>query len=1090
MRRLIPKFSIIAILAFLTAIPLTAQSQVIPPGERTITYTARKIRIKDFFETVWEQTRLQAFYNDEQLDSYEIISVDFKNVPLDKALAWLLNKRRLTWSYRRGTFVIFPIKKNSDTALSRIIVAANTRSVTGIVCDEKMRPLPGVSVFTDTIGSVTDANGRFKLADMKRGSILQVRKSGYKPMLLSSYADSISIQLIALVAPLKLIDVSGTQQRQLTASISGVSEKDIETQPASNVLSIIQGRVSGLYINQTTGLPGGGYNIRLRGRNSIESITDPLILIDGVPLPPLLTNNFFEKQKTILQQDVQLIPLANIASSPLNLLSIHDIASIEVLKDADATALYGTKGANGVILIISKTPAPGEQSLTVNIYSGIGQATRFLRLLDSKQYTEMRRQAIRNDGRAASTISDYDILLWDTTKYTDWQRRMIGGTAHITDASLEIKGSRRQLFWRLSGLYRAESTVYPSSQFNYRKGSGRAQLNYSDKKGKIKTAASVSYVADRNILPAVDVTSFSTTPPTTPELYAGGKLNFANDFGNNPYVNFLQKSTEKSSIGQGFIRNTYAPAAGWLINAAFGFNYMKNRQVQVYPMSSFNPKDSMTAYSNFLDNRYQTTMFDASTQWKKQFNNTRVSVLFGTRLFWEHMQQEGVQEYFANDASLYGRSGAIGTLELFKPDSNFRAGSIYARAEVKRNDKYIVTFTASRDNSNRINNQNYSAVYGTVGAAWVFSRERWFNDSSFFSYGRLHGSWGYSGNDQYRERADTSKQIVLMDLLAGFGNSLARAPHAEKIRKAEIAVEMGFLDDKLTGTICYYNNRSWDQLLTAVYSNALNVGIPVNYPAVIVNRGVEVDVAAQWFRSGPLRINSSINISFPDTKLLDFPHIEEQDYRNFYRIGAPLDVALTYGMEGVDAGAGLYKFAYGGSDPQVIQKRPYAKSLVPVFYGGFQNNIVYKGFQLDLLFRFARQNNYNADFGLAPEAPGTMYNQPVTVLDRWQEGGDNVPVQRYTTNTGTVAGRLYKFALLSDKRIAAVNYLRLQSLMLGYQWSDRLLKRMKISSCRLYLQGVNLFTITNYKGRDPELITDEDIYPSLRVMTAGIQLSL
>ncbi len=1084
MWRLIPKLSIIAILSFLTEIPLTAQSQVIPPGERIITYTAQRIRIKDFFEAVWEQTKLQAFYNDEQLDSYEIISVDFRSIPLDKALAKLLNKRGLTWSYRKGTFVIFPVKENSDTALTKI-EGANTRSVAGIVCDEKMRPLPGVSVFTDTVGGVTDEHGKFQLADVKRGSMLQVRKSGYKPMLLSSYADSISIQLFALVAPLQLINVSGVQQRQLTAAISVIGEKDIETQPVSNVLSILQGRIPGLYINQTTGLPGGGYNIRLRGRNSIESVFDPLILVDGVPLPPISLSNHFDKSR-----GVDIMPVANIAASPLNLLSIHDIASIEVLKDADATALYGGKGANGIIAITSKTPKPGERSATVNVYSGIGQATKMIQLLDSKQYTAMRRRAITNENDTILPTRDYDIALWDTTRYTDWQKKMIGGTAHITDGSFEIKRGGQNWFWRGSGLYRAESTVYPSPKFNYRKGSVRGQVNYNSKTDKLKIAASVSYVADRNVLPAQDLTSFSTTPPTTPVLYAAGEPKFVNNFANNPYVYLLQTSTEKSSNWQGFIKTMYALNADWQLKADFGLNHMENRQVQVYPKRSFNPADSIPrGYSNFLDSRFQTRTLDVSSYWKKQFNNTKVSFLIGSRLFWDDLLKDGIQAYFTKDAFLSIRSAAADTMHLYSsiPKRNSYYESVYSRMEVKSKDKYILTITGSRDKSDRIANRRYDAIFGTVAAAWIFSRERWFNDSSFFSYGRLRGSWGYSGNDQYQEQDEREHQLQLNKLPVSLRESLARAPRWEKIRKAEIAVEMGFLEDKIIGTICYYNNRSSHQLLTAWDSTAPDIRIPVNYPAIIVNSGIEVDVAAKWFRSGRIHMNSSINLSFPRTKVLDFPHIEELSFQNFYSNGAPLDVEMTYGLVGVDVGTGLYKFT-DGSNPDSIKIKRYPKSLVPVFYGGFQHNIAYKGFQLSILFRFARQNNYNYTFGLAPQAPGTMYNQPISILNSWQREGDNVPVQRYTDSTVTDAGRLYNMAQSSDQRISTVNYLRLQSLMLGYQWSTKFLKRIKVSSCRLYLQGINLFTITNYKGRDPELTTSEDVYPSLRIMTAGMQV--
>lgn len=1094
------------LLITVTADRLNAQ---VYPGSRRISCREENISVEGFFRIVYEQTGMTAFYNDEQLSSLERISVYFRNEPLDNVLAAMLRKRSMVWCYRKDVFVI-AYRRPGDVDLG-MLPGEGPRTITGLIVNEKGRPLEAavVRVADQSKGTATDKAGRFTLSDVDKDVTLLVSRTGYKPTVLSSYADSVYVQLIAMVAPLQEVKVNGIKQIVLTGSVSDLKGKEISYQPVSNVMSTLQGQVPGLYVHQTTGLPGGGYRIRLRGKNSIESACDPLILVDGIPIPSV---SFKEDYINTIGNSAPLG--ANVAASPLNLLSINDIASVEILKDADATAVYGARGANGVILINSKTPKAGEKEMNVNIYRGFGKVAHFARYLDTKQYVQMREEGIKNDGRSRGA-EDYD-LDWGDSTYTDWQKAMIGGTAHITDASLEWKGGSTNAYYRISGLYRHESTVYPADslppdrvsgkvtdKFRYKKAGLMAQANFNSRDQKLKTAFSVHYVADDNLLPSFDLTIFSSLPPNIPEAYTKDrKLNFTDYVFGNPYALLLQTFNAKSQNFRTHVNVAYEPVRNLVFSMNMGYSCIKVREVQINPGKSFSSDPGAQGFSNFFNNKYRNGILNLQGTWKKAFGKEQFTLLAGARFQNDDQQTESYQATgYKNDALLEWIGPAAEVNPLGAIDTHYLYKSFYSRLEYKHADKYILTLTGSRDASDRLSASGRYGTFGTVGAAWIFTREGWLGwlkNSRVLSFGKLRASYGLTGNDQYiwrRERETYVPTSLLPENHGQAGRPDYRPVHTwEKIRKAEIALDLGFLDDRLQTTFCYYNNKSKDQLLTGRYQTRDGpVFLPVNHRAIVKNTGFEIDLEAQVIRNEKLTWNTTFNLSFPKNRLVAFAGIDQSKYKDYYNVGVGLDMEKVYHLLRVDADSGVYKFEDTDNN-QLIDNadRKYGKELGPVFYGGMQHNFRYKEFELNFLFRFARQHNYAflySGFGVIP--PGAIGNQPLSVLDnQWTEPGDHAMLQQFTSGSpGNPASSAFSTVLESDQRITDVTYLRLQSLNFGYYLPQKLLDRIKVKSCKLYIQGLNLFTLTNYKGLDPELNSESQVYPSLRVFTIGMQMS-
>jgi len=315
--------------------------------------------------------------------------------------------------------------------------------------------------------ALADGNGEFNLNTNSKTGILQISCVGFRPLEVTfdlNKETTVSIQLQEDVNSMNEVQVIGygkVSKRFNTGSVVTVNAEDIERQAVSNPLAALAGRVPGMTVEQSSGNPGGKFNIQIRGQSSISQGSQPLFLIDGIPYP----NDQITSGMT---------GLANQGQSPMSNINPLDIESIEILKDADATAVYGSRGANGVILITTKKGKTGATRMDASVYHGAGQVTRRLELLNTQQYLTMRKEAFANDGVEPTATNAPDIVLWDTTRYTDWQDLLIGGTAHFTNANASLSGGSPNTQFLVSANYHRQGSVYPG---NYENQQGKTHFN-------------------------------------------------------------------------------------------------------------------------------------------------------------------------------------------------------------------------------------------------------------------------------------------------------------------------------------------------------------------------------------------------------------------------------------------------------------------------------------------------------------------------------------------------------------------------------------------------------------------------------------
>ena len=967
------------------------------------------------------------------------------------------------------------------------------QTVSGTVSDTS-GPLPGVSVLVKNSGisTISDVNGNFQLR-AAIGDTLVFSFIGYKEVTHVATSPVMAVVLQEDAAQLQELVINAgyysVKDKERTGSIARITAADIEKQPVTNPLAALQGRMSGVDVVQNTGVSGGGFTIRIRGRNSLRSGgNEPLYIVDGMP---------FATDDISAQGAYQGI-LPSGGASPLNGLNPSDIESIEVLKDADATAIYGSRGANGVVLITTKKGKSEKTEFSVNVYTGAGRVSRFMDLMDTGQYLTMRQQAFANDGFEQYPDWAYDVNgTWDQNRYTDWQKELLGGTAITQNIEAGVAGGNEATRYNLRGTTYKEGNVFPGN-FGFRKTALHLNLNHTSADKRFSLNLSANYVATKNDLPGTDLTYKATVlAPNAPALYdSNGELNWENSTWENPLAVLRQEYLSKSA------NLTVGGSLGYRITDKLEFRtfigYTDNRleESRKTPHTIYNPS---WGYTSSVSNVFRSNVKQQSWNLEPQLNFIstlgpgKMDVLAG--LTFQERTTQGLQlsaTGFSSNALMDNMAAASTVRIVSDNESEYRYNAVFGRINYNIDGKYILNLTGRRDGSSRFGPGNRFANFGAVGAAWLFSEEKLIKDEiRFLSFGKLRGSYGLTGSDQIGDyQYLSSYRVTGVPYQGVVGLQPARLFNPEfsweTNKKLEVALETGYLNDRLFLTVAHFRNRSSSQLVGIPLPGTTGFpSIQANLDATVQNTGWEFDLRTDIIRGSDLNWTASFNLSFLRNKLLEFDGLENSTYAQQYVIGQPLDIVQVYDYTGVDPDTGLYTFTDYNNDGRITYPADSKKilSLTPDYYGGLQNSLSYKNWQLDFLFQFVKQKGYNHfNTGVVPGLPN---NQPAAIAGGWQQGMTNAQVQRYTAGYDNDAVNAFYNFVSGSGVISDASFIRLKNLSLSYTLDQKWIPK---ASCRLYFQGQNLLTITDFKGADPENQTRGSL-PPLRVFSLGIQLN-
>lgn len=966
--------------------------------------------------------------------------------------------------------------------------------ITGTVADAA-GPLPGVTVIVKgTVNSaVTDEKGNFSIT-ANPTDILVFSFIGYATQeIVVGNQTYLDVRLSEDSTQLKEVTINAgyysVKDKERTGSIARVTEKDIQKQPVSNPLATMQGRMAGVNITQTTGVPGGGFNIQIRGKNSMRADgNSPLYIVNGIPFGSENLGN------TLTSSGI----LPDNGLSPLNSINPADIESIEVLKDADATAIYGSRGANGVVLITTKSGKSGKTRFSINTYTGAGSVTRKLKLMNTTQYLAMRRQAFSNDGFTDYPAYAYDVNgTWDQNRYTDWQQELIGGTAMTNSIQATISGGSEKTRFLMSGTHYKETTVFPGD-FNYRKNTFNFNLNHISEDNKFSASLSGNYTGDSNNLLGTDLTAEAySLAPNAPKPYnEDGSLNWENSTWNNPYRLLEEKYLAKNNnlIATGML--SYRPLEGMELKARLGYTDARLQESKTSPNTIYDPAFGFGSEASSLllsNTNVQSWNFEPQISYQKEILGGKLNTLVGATFQSRNGRQSGFYAWgFTTNDLINNIAAASNLTALSNTNTEYRYNALFARINYSHADRYFLNLTGRRDGSSRFGPGKRFANFGAVGVAWIFSNEEFLSSNAkWLSFGKLRGSFGTTGNDQIGDY-----QYLNTYNLSGlpYQGTIGLQPTRlfnpdfswENNKKIEAALELGFFKDKLYLTVAHYRNRSSNQLVGIPLPGTTGfTSVMANLDATVQNTGWEFELQVRPVSRDHFSWTTSLNLTIPRNELISFPDLAGSTYSNQYVIGQPLDIRKVYHYTGMNAQTGLYEFEDYDGDGQITagNDRESIVRTAPEFYGGLQNSIRYKNWQFDFLAQFVKQLGSNYHYlGILP---GVANNLPADFSNAWQHPGDNSTIQPYTTGLNSDATNAYYRYLGSDGAYSDASFIRLKNISLSYTLP---LAWLESTKCRIYMQGQNLFTITRFKGPDPENQSSGKL-PPLRVISVGVELN-
>ncbi len=1103
---------------------------------QNVTISGRNLSLKQVFAVIKKQTGYVLLNQKGVLADSRPVSLSVKDQPLTDLLNDIFKTQPLEYVIEGKTILVSrkvapaaPVKTPSPSAsyINTLI------PVRGIVRSSDGQPLAGVNVvITGTKkGTTSTANGYFSI-DASEGDVLKISAVGFAPLtlrftgdhvqvvnagqqdkeentsragsskLVSGNPSALIIQLAVSTSPIDEVQITayGTTTKRFNAgNITTITAKEIAKNPVNNVLEALQGKVPGLFIQQVTGQPGGAFTIRMRGSaNLTTGATQPLIIVDGVRFPggtlPLSTNTAYGTQD-FLQ-----------GGSGLNYINPNDIESIDVLKDVDATAIYGSSGAYGVILITTKKSRSAQQSFNANIYTGVSVSGQTPPLLNTQQYLMLRREAIKNDGLDISA-SDNDLNgTWPADRYTNWRKEFMGKSAATTNANLTYSGGAQNTTYLISGSLRDMGNIQRHKGSN-RDGSLRFSLNTNSANNKFTMGITGTYLSSKNDMVPYDFSVSALTPPNAPPAYnKDGSLNWAsigndvNSSGTASNANRLYKNVTNNLLANATL--TYKPVKKVTLRSIFGYNTISGKELIGYPTSTINPTNTQAATQTVgILHQYNTRSITISPY--GEYNTLigkkgDLSIKLGGEVnnqvtYFDEITGKG----FPSDALLNNPS-AGSTVTTDYNLTEYRSIGMYGIIKFVWDDKYIIDINTRRDGSTKFGPGRRIGNFGSAALAWIFSGEKLVKDNlPWLSFGKLRVSSGVVGGDaigDFRYLGTYSVTGGSYDGKVGLSPNSLPNPllNWERNFNSEAGLELGFFNDRITTDVSYYHNRAGNQLLGQPLSSVTGyTSYTLNSDALIRTSGWEASLSTTNIKSKNFTWSTRFNISVPKSKLLRLPSQSNQNSN--YVLNKPVTGILLYKYNGVNPETGYYSFTDAKGNVSDFtggltraDKTEFV-DLAPKYFGGLQNSFTYKRLTFDFSFSFTSRTGKNFlgqtafPFGLYGLNGSTMW------LRRWQQPGDVTDIPKLSSQFTSI----FRQWLLQESTGAYSNatYARLQNVSIRYSFSPEVNKMLHLKNLSVYLQGQNLLTISNFDGLDPENL-NAGVIPPLRVFTAGINVTL
>jgi TonB-linked SusC/RagA family outer membrane protein len=1064
--------------------------------------------LKTVLRRIEKAANVKFTYVPQLIETENKVSIKATNDRLEVVLDRLLKPLNISYQIS-GNYIVLrrETSRADNTTIPTESLRVDDLIVTGTITDEKGVTLPGVSVLLKGTqrGTVTDGKGAFRLAVPTNSAILVFSFVGYVPQEVAiGNRTTFDIQLALDNKALGEVVVVGYGTRtktSLTGSIASIKADELKVTPVANLAQGIQGRVSGLDMRQNSGTPGGNISVRIRGTNSINGTSEPLYVIDGIQISATSAVN---------------------AANPLSQINPSDIESVEVLKDASATAIYGARAANGVVLITTKRGKDGVTNVSYDAYVGQQETTRKLGILNATQFAQL-----ENDTYSPTVIYPNPGSAGQGTNYMD----LIFRKALIQNHQLSVTSGNNKTQIAVGANYFSQDGIIKNT--DYKRYAFRANIDHriSD---RIKVGTSLYYtVTDEDRLNAggtgVNVTSARegilgravAAPPTLlPFRPDGSVYSFADQFNGryretvNPMGELAKKNYTNSNRLLGNLYLDITLAKGLTYRASFNADLTSSLQELYSPRSivdsiSLGNASAVNGSASNNSSYVKTLLHESILTYKNVFGQhhaINATVVYGTQS--EILQNNNqTASGFGNDfTENWSTSNAtVYALSSFRNKSSLV--SYMGRIGYGYKDRYFLDLTARVDGSSKFGANNKYGFFPAISGAWRIIEEDFMKPVTFISDLKLRASYGITGNagaiGPYQSLATVSGQGYNYNfnntVLTGINPSGIANPDLkwEQATQLDIGIDLAFLNNRLTVVADYYHKRTDNLLFTkAVPMSSGYTTITGNYGS-IENKGIELGVSAKIL-TGTVKWEASGNITFNSNKVLALDGVQNELALSSYsllKVGYPLGIYRTYILDGInqtgeaflpgyDARTGGFKLKDVNGDGKIsTDDQVIVGNAQPKYFFGFSSSVKYKNFELSGFLQGVQGSRLFNGFRFTFETPSGQVNLLEGTANRWSATNPNNEYVKPAQGTNLPVG---------DRWVEDNSYVRVKNLTLAYN-----IPRVKFSKgIRAYVSGNNLFTITKYQGWDPEsnnygssnaLFYDNGTYPAAKSYVIGLQ---
>lgn len=988
---------------------------------------------------------------------------------------WCAFLRGLSGKYKSAVFIVC-------TLLQTSLLFGQNDTITGVVYDENAVPIIGATLLQrgTTNGTLTDVEGKYSIVLVEGEKVLIVRYSGMEMQEIAlegrSVLDVIMNPDLVSLNEFVVVGYGSQDKRDISGAVSVVDKEDLDLRPNTQVGALIQGKAAGVQVLSSSGKPSQGINIRIRGVNSINAGSEPLYVVDGVPT-----------------LDTRSINPA-------------DIESISILKDASAAAIYGSQGANGVVLITTKMGSRKGSSVTFDSYVGFSEIWKTIPVLDARDYrilmTEMRQS------------TDWSLY----TEDTDWQD-MVFDRGTTQNYQLSATGKQGNTSYYLSGGWIEQNGAVRSSQMRR----SNFKINFDHDVNdwlKIGTRLAYTIYEDVDVTDNTNVNSGGvllgalTTPPNIGVFNTDGTYT-SNPFQNweNPYAS--TDGTQRLFTNQRVIGNVYTqmcllPGLSLRTNLGVDNNNSTFDSFLDPFKTSFGRALNGRAIS-FI-NRNSFYIFDNTLTYTKTLGKSNFDFLAGAVTQEYRWEDYGITTQNFASAGITTPNAGSDLIAATGSKSEKANQSFIGRVNYEYNTKYLMTVNFRADGSSVFGPENRWGYFPSMSAGWRLSEESFLQNFEKLSELKLRTGWGITGNDQI------GNNYAYLGLVGGganypLGGSVQPGTFPasisnntlrwEESSQTNIGLDVSFFQDRLGLTLDYYIRTTNDLLLNAPLPRSTGFDNAIQNVGSLENRGFEVALNTVNIQGEKLTWTTNLNFSINRNKVLNLVGqqlfiggIAGRGEASLVQEGLPLGILYGYIYGGVDPSTGD-AFYINKEGESVFDPTPEDRVVIgdanPDFIYGITNTLQYGNWTLVMFLQGSQGNDILNATRIDIEGMTDPKNQSTAVLDRWQQEGDQTDIPRASWgNTDN--------SRISTRFIEDGSYLRLKTLTLGYGFSNTLLKKLKISEAKLYLTGENLLTFTNYTGFDPEVNAfggsntargiDYGTYPQTRNVIVGIRLTL